>query len=83
MTNENTTFRPLDSLQVMAYIVDMCRKQHIEVNVTKLQKLLYCCYGVALAQLGIRLTKNRLKRGSMAPYSRKLLSTFASTPLRA
>lgn len=48
MTNENTTFRPLDSLQVMAYIVDMCRKQHIEVNVTKLQKLLYCCYGVAL-----------------------------------
>ena len=57
MTNENTTFRPLDSLQVMAYIVDMCRKQHIEVNVTKLQKLLYCCYGVALAQLGIRLTK--------------------------
>ena len=22
MTNENTTFRPLDSLQVMAYIVD-------------------------------------------------------------
>lgn len=80
MTNENTTFRPLDSLQVMAYIVDMCRKQHIEVNVTKLQKLLYCCYGVALAQLGIRL---RLKHGSMAPYSRKLLSTFASTPLRA
>jgi hypothetical protein len=40
MTNENTTFRPLDSLQVMAYIVDMCRKQHIEVNVTKLLLLL-------------------------------------------
>lgn len=56
MTNENTTFRPLDSLQVMAYIVDMCRKQHIEVNVTKLQKLLYCCYGVALVQQAANLT---------------------------
>lgn len=25
MTNENTTFRPLDSLQVMAYIVDILK----------------------------------------------------------
>ena len=44
MTNE--TFRPLDSLQVMAYIIKRCRE---------LQKLMYCCYGVSLAMLNFRL----------------------------
>lgn len=55
MTNENTTFRPLDSLQLMAYIIERCRALDINVNATKLQKLMYCCYGVALASLNLRL----------------------------
>lgn len=83
MTNENTTFRPLDSLQVMAYIVDMCRKQHIEVNVTKLQKLLYCCYGVALAQLGIRLTKESPQAWQYGPVFPKTLEYFRKHPIES
>ncbi len=45
-----------DSNDVMAYIHDYCAKNNIYVNVTKLQKLLYCCYGVVLAALDERLT---------------------------
>ena len=44
MTEEN--FRPLDSLQVMAYIIERSQALNININVTKLQKLMYCCYGV-------------------------------------
>lgn len=80
---DNTTFRPLDSLQVMAYIVDMCRKQHIEVNVTKLQKLLYCCYGVALAQLGIRLTKESPQAWQYGPVFPKTLEYFRKHPIES
>lgn len=51
----NPPFRPLDSLQVMAYLIKRCRELGIEVNATKLQKLMYCCYGVLLAVLNYRL----------------------------
>ena len=71
MTNENTTFRPLDSLQVMAYIVDMCRKQHIEVNVTKLQKLLY------------RLTKESPQAWQYGPVFPKTLEYFRKHPIES
>lgn len=47
---------PFNSLQVMTYIIQFCRKNQISLNVTKLQKLMYCCYGVVLAKTGVRLT---------------------------
>ena len=49
-------FRPFDSLEVVAYIIKRCDQKGIYVNITKLQKLLYCCYGVVLAKFGVRLT---------------------------
>ena len=51
----NFIFRPLDSLQMMAYIIKRCRSLGIDVNATKLQKLMYCCYGVNLALLECRI----------------------------
>ena len=48
------TFRPLDSLQVMAYIIQRCKQlQTPFLNTTKLQKLMYCCYGTCLAKWGV------------------------------
>ncbi|MDO5531972.1 Panacea domain-containing protein [Sutterella sp.] len=49
-------FRPVDSLQMMAYIIGHCVEKDIALNVTKLQKLMYCCYGCVLARFGARLT---------------------------
>ena len=47
------------SSSVMAYIVLYCYQHGIDINQTKIQKLLYCCYGVVLAVLGERLTDER------------------------
>lgn len=45
-----------DSKDVMAYILTKCEEENIFVNLTKLEKLLYCCYGAVLAKFGSRLT---------------------------
>ena len=47
-----------DSNDVMAYILLKASEDNFFVNITKLQKLLYCCYGVVLAAFGWRLTAN-------------------------
>ena len=49
------TFSPVDSLQVTAYIVKRCDAKGIALNVTKLQKLMFCCYGTVLGKFGLRL----------------------------
>ena len=38
-----------DSNDVMAYILGVCEAKKIGWNLTKAQKILYCCYGVILA----------------------------------
>ncbi len=52
----NVLFSPIDSLQVASYIIKQCNERDIFLNVTKLQKLMYCCYGTVLAKYGERLT---------------------------
>lgn len=46
---------PIDSLQVMAYIVQRCEALGIHMNTTKLQKLMYCCYGACLGRYNFRI----------------------------
>ena len=74
MTNE--VIRPLDSLQVMAYIIKQCRDQGIEVNATKLQKLMYCCYGVALAMLNFRICDESPEAWQYGPVFPRTLKEF-------
>ena len=50
-----TKFTPIDSLQVLAFIINRCEKLGIDINITKLQKLMYCCYGTVLGKFGLRL----------------------------
>ena len=44
-----------NSLKVAALIAKTCQDRQLYYNNTKIQKLLYCCYGCALAELGGRL----------------------------
>lgn len=46
-----------DSNDVMAYVLGVCKDHNITWNLTKAQKLLYCCYGTVLAAFGERLTE--------------------------
>lgn len=52
-----TVCAPFDSNNVMAYILLKAEENNFFVNITKLQKLLYCCYGAVLAVYGWRLTE--------------------------
>ena len=46
-----------DSNDVMAYILGVCADNNIQWNITKAQKLMYCCYGMILAVFGEKLTE--------------------------
>ena len=46
---------PFDSRDVAAYIAQECRKRGLDYNNTKIQKLLYCAYGIMLAWLNERI----------------------------
>ena len=66
MTND-VVFRPLDSLQTMAYIIKKCRELRTPYNITKLQKLMYCCYGVTLATTGTPLCNEQPEAWQYGP----------------
>lgn len=78
-----TTFRPLDSLQVMAYIIKMCKELGTPYNVTKLQKLMYCCDGVALATYGTPLSNERPEAWQYGPVFPKVLRYIQANGLDA
>lgn len=44
-----------NSLEVASFIAQLCRKNGYYYNNTKIQKLLYCCYGSVLASRNERL----------------------------
>ncbi len=48
-------FAPVESLQSTAYVVGRCDELCVALNITKLQKLIYCCYGTVLGKFGMRL----------------------------
>lgn len=66
-------FQPFDSLQVMAYIIKECKELGTTYNVTKLQKLMYCCDGVTLATYGKPLSKERPEAWQYGPVFPKVL----------
>lgn len=64
---EKQSNQELDSLDMAAYIVKYCAMKNYFINLTKLQKLLYCCYGAVLAYSGIRLIKEHPKAWDHGP----------------
>ena len=50
-------FESMDSVVVANAIRALAKEKNIDVNMTKIHKLLYISYGVLLARKNIRLTK--------------------------
>lgn len=59
--------QPLNSLQLLSYIVKYCDANDIHLNITKAQKLMYCCYGVVLAKFGFRLVREQPEAWQYGP----------------
>lgn len=81
MTNQ--TFAPFDGLEVMAYIIKTCKELGTPYNVTKLQKLMYCCDGVTLATYGQPLSKERPEAWQYGPVFPRVLRYIQANGLDA
>lgn len=57
----------LDSVQVLSHIIKKMIDYGYLINYTKVQKVLYCCYGVVLATYNKRLCKEHPKAWSFGP----------------
>lgn len=56
-----------DSIQVASFIAHLCKDSNFHYNNTKIQKLLYCCYGCVLAKYGERLCEEYPKAWQYGP----------------
>ena len=59
------------TIEVLSYIVRRCAEKSVPVNGTKVQKLMYCSYGVVYAAFGIKLIDEFPVLGCEARYSRR------------
>lgn len=67
----------LESKDIASFVVKYCAKANYFINLTKLQKLIFCCYGVALADSEIRICREHPKawdHGPVFPQVYKLTS---------
>ena len=55
------------SLHVASYIANLCEKNGLSYNNTKIQKLLYCAYGCILAAYNQRLCDERPRAWKHGP----------------
>lgn len=68
---------PFDSLQMMSYIIERCRRLGITgICATKLEKLMYCCYGVCLAARDFRLCDESPEAWQYGPVFPRTLRRF-------
>lgn len=57
-----------DSLQMMSYIIKRCRALNVpDLNITKLQKLMYCCYGTVLTKFGVSISTEQPEAWQYGP----------------
>jgi uncharacterized phage-associated protein len=65
--SEATVYGEVDSVDFAIYLNKMAQNQNLDVNVTKIQKWLYICYGLYLAAFGKQLLKERPKTWDYGP----------------
>ena len=56
-----------DSIDVAAYVTKECAQKNFFVNLTKIQKLVFCVYGAVLATSGERICKDHPKAWPHGP----------------
>ena len=67
---------PYDSRDIAAYIAQQCNERGLEYNNTKIQKLLYCCYGTMLAWRGKRICNEYPHAWQYGPVFPKVLNYY-------
>lgn len=65
-----------DSRDVAAYVAQQCKAQGIQYNNTKMQKLLYCAYGILLAWNGERICDEYPRAWQYGPVFPKVFNYF-------
>lgn len=81
-----TTWQPVPGLQATAYVIGRRDQKGIPLNTTKLQKLLYCCYGTVLAKWNLPLLDGRPQawaHGLIFPASLRTVQFFGLDGFRA
>ena len=56
-----------DSIDVAAYVTKQCAQKNFFVNLTKIQKLVFCVYGAVLATAGERICDEHPKAWPHGP----------------
>lgn len=73
---------PMNSIALMAYIIERCKILGITgLNVTKLQKLTYICYGTVLAGCYYRLCDESPEAGQSGPVFWRSIDLIKSAGL--
>ena len=58
----------LSAIDIASFVTKFCALNNYFINITKLQKLVYCCYGVVLAAQDTRLCKEHPKTWAHGPW---------------
>lgn len=78
---------PCNSLEMLSYIAKRCRELSISgINATKLEKLMYCCYGVSLTVCSYRLcgeSPEAWQYGPVFPKTLRYMKNFGVNALAA
>lgn len=62
----------IDSLDVAAYVTKTCAQKNLFINLTKLQKLMYCVYGAFLVAFEARICDEHPKAWQYGPVFPKV-----------
>ena len=62
----------LSAIDIASFVTKFCALNNYFINITKLQKLVYCCYGVVLAAQDTRLCKEHPKTWPHGPVFTKI-----------
>lgn len=72
-------FHPLSAVQFLCYIKNRAKYLNVNIdNITKLNRISYCCYGTVCAGCGIRLTDENFEGWRYGPLLRSGLEFFRS-----
>ena len=67
----------LSAIDIASFVTKFCALNNYFINITKLQKLVYCCYGVVLAAQDTRLCKEHPKTWTNGPVFTKIYKAQA------
>lgn len=72
-----------DLKDIASFVVKECALLNYFINLTKLQKLIFCCYGAVLADSNIRICKEYPKATSHGPVFPELYDLIVQNDFRS